>query len=110
ADKASLPGLERDARAANGTAATAMAAGDAFLSYDDAAKAEAMYQIALAKPGIDAPRALTRLGIAQTDLGKYADAQATFAKVTGIRVPIAQMWSAYAKSKAAPAAAPAPAQ
>lgn len=109
ADKASLAGLERDARAANGTSATAMAAGDAFLSYDDAAKAEAMYQIALAKPGVDAPRALTRLGIAQTDLGKYADAQATFAKVTGIRVPIAQMWSAYAKSKAAPAA-PAPAQ
>jgi hypothetical protein len=35
ADKASLVGLERDARAANSTAATAMAAGDAYLSYDE---------------------------------------------------------------------------
>ena len=88
ADKASLAGLERDARAANSTAATAMAAGDAYLSYDDAAKAEEMYKIALTKPGVDAPRVLTRLGIAQTDQGKYAEAQETFGKVTGIRVPI----------------------
>ena len=101
ADKASLAGLERDARAANATAATAMASGDAYLSYGEAAKAEAMYQIALAKPGADSPRLLTRLGIAQTDLGKTAEAQATFAKVTGLRAPIAQLWSAYAKSKAA---------
>lgn len=103
ADKASLVGLERDARAASGSAATAMAGGDAFLSYGDAAKAEALYQIALSKPGVDAPRVLTRLGIAQTDLGKTAEAQATFAKVTGLRAPIAALWSAYAKSKAAPA-------
>ena len=103
ADKASLVGLERDARAASGSAATAMAGGDAFLSYGDAAKAEALYQIALSKPGVDAPRVLTRLGIAQTDLGKTAEAQATFAKVTGLRAPIAALWTAYAKSKAAPA-------
>ena len=103
ADKASLVGLERDARAASGSAATAMAGGDAYLSYGDAAKAEALYQIALSKPGVDAPRVLTRLGIAQTDLGKTAEAQATFAKVTGLRAPIAALWSAYAKSKAAPA-------
>lgn len=111
ADKASLVALERDARAPAATAATAMAAGDAFLSYDDPAKAEVMYQIALTKPGVDTPRVLTRLGIAQTDLGKLADAQATFATVTGPRVPIAQLWAAYAKSKMpAPAVAPAPAQ
>lgn len=102
-DKASLPALERDARAANSTAATAMAAGDAFLSYDDAAKAEEMYKIALTKPGVDEPRVLTRLGIAQADLGKSAEAQETLGKVTGIRSPIAQMWAAYARSKAAPA-------
>ncbi len=102
-DKASLSGMERDARAANATAATAMAAGDAFLSYDDAAKAEEMYKIALTKPGVDAPRVLTRLGIAQADQGKSAAAQETLAKVSGIRSPIAQLWSAYAKSKAAPA-------
>jgi hypothetical protein len=107
ADKASLAGLEREARAGAASAATVMAAGDAFLSYDDPAKAEAMYLLALNKPGVDLPRVMTRLGIAQTDLGKYAEAQATFAKVDGARAQIAQMWSAYAKGKARAAAAPA---
>ena len=100
ADKASLPALERDARAPGASAVTVMAAGDAFLSYDDAAKAEAFYRIALGKPGIDADRANTRLGIAQVDQGKYAEAQATFAKVGGARKAIGQMWSAYAAQKA----------
>jgi hypothetical protein len=103
-DKASLPALERDARGGSATALTVMASGDAFLSYGEAAKAEALYAIALTKPGVDQARALTRLGIAQTDQGKYAEAQATFAKVTGNRKPIADLWSAYAASKAKPAA------
>jgi hypothetical protein len=107
ADRASLVGLERDARAGSASAATVMAAGDAFLSYDDAAKAESLYQIAVSKPGVDMARVLTRLGIAQADLGKYADAEATFAKVTGERAAIAQLWAAYAKVKARGAAAPA---
>ena len=106
ADRASLPGLERDARGANATAATASGAGDAFLSYGDAAKAEALYTIALGKPGADSDRVLTRLGIAQADQGKAAEAQANFAKVQGVRKPIAQLWSAYAAQKAsAPVAA-----
>lgn len=111
ADKAELPSLDKAARAANATAITALASGDAFLSYGEAAKAEALYQIALTKAGVDQPRALTRLGIAQVDQGKYADAQATFAKITtGPRKSIAELWSAYAASKAKPAAAaPAPA-
>lgn len=104
-DKASLVAMERDARLPTASAASAMAAGDAFLSHDNAAKAEEMYKIALTKPGADTPRILTRLGIAQSDQGRYAEAQEAFAKVTGVRVPIAQLWSAYAKSKmAAPAA------
>jgi tetratricopeptide (TPR) repeat protein len=100
ADRASLPGLERDARAANASAATVSGAGDAFLSYGDAAKAEALYTIALAKSGADSERVLTRLGIAQADQGKAAEAQANFAKVQGPRKPIAQLWSAYAAQKA----------
>lgn len=104
ADKASLPSLERDARAASATAVTALASGDAFLSYGEAATAEALYAIALGKPGVDQPRALTRLGIAQADQGKFAEAQATFAKITGPRKPIADLWSAYAASKAKPTA------
>lgn len=104
ADKASLPGLERDSRAANASAVTVVGGGDAFLSYGDAAKAEALYTIALGKAGVDQPRALTRLGIAQVDQGKYAEAQATFAKVTGPRKPIADLWTAYAISKSKPGA------
>jgi tetratricopeptide (TPR) repeat protein len=100
ADKSAMPTIERDARAAAATAATAMAAGDVFLSYDDPAKAVEMYTLALGKAGVDAPRALTRLGIAQTDLGQYAEAQATFAKVTGPRQPMTQLWSIYAAQKA----------
>ncbi len=105
-DKASLVAMERDARGANATAATAMAAGDAFLSHDNAVKAEEMYKIALTRPGVDAPRVLTRLGIVQIDQGRFAEARETFAKVTGARVPIAQLWSAFAKSKLAAPAAP----
>lgn len=100
ADKAGLPALDRDAHAPSATAATTVAAADAFLSYDDAAKAEGLYQIALTKSGVDTDRALTRLGIAQVDQGKFADAQATFAKVGGARKPIATLWSAYAAQKA----------
>lgn len=104
-DRASLPGLDRDARAGNATAAMVTGAADAFLSYGEAAKAEALYTIALGKSGVDSARVLTRLGIAQTDQGKYAEAQASFAKVQGQRKPIAQLWSAYAASKGAPAPA-----
>jgi hypothetical protein len=103
ADLADLPGLERDARAAGATGVTASAAGDAFLSYQQPAKAEEFYKIALTKPGVDTPRVMTRLGIAQLDQGKVADAQATFAKVEGARQAIAQLWSVYAAQASKPA-------
>lgn len=109
-DRASLAGLERDARAGSASGATVSGAADAFLSYDQPAKAEELYKIALGKPGIDQARVQTRLGIAQTDAGKYAEAQATFAKVaTGPRAPMAKLWSAYAASKTGATTAPAPA-
>jgi hypothetical protein len=100
ADRASLPGLERDARASSASGTTVLGAADAFLSYGDAAKAESLYAIAVGKAGTESDRALTRLGIAQLDQGKAAEAQATFAKVQGQRKPIAQLWSAYAAQKA----------
>jgi tetratricopeptide (TPR) repeat protein len=102
ADKAGLPGLAKEAvSAASGK--VPLAAADAFLSYGDAAKADELYTLALAKGGIDADkdRALTRLGMAQIGEGKYADAKATLAKVGGNRVIIAQLWSIYADQKAA---------
>lgn len=108
ADMADLPGLERDARAGNATGATAMAAGDAFLSYNQPAKAEEFYKLALAKPGVDTARVLTRLGIAQLDQGNLAEAQANFAKVDGARQAIARLWGVYAAQKAGAAVSTAP--
>jgi hypothetical protein len=104
ADRATLPNYERDARAANATAVTTAGAADTFLSYGDAAKAEALYTIALAKPGGNTPQLLNRLGIAQIDQGNFAGGQETMAKVTGPRSYIAKLWSIYAAQKAAPAA------
>lgn len=110
ADRADLPSLEKDARAATAGLRTVTAAGDTFLSYADYGKAEEFYQKALGMAGVDQAMVLTRLGVAQTKLGKMNEAQATLAKVTtGRRAAIAKLWSAYAKSKA-PAAPSAPAQ
>ncbi|MXO74073.1 hypothetical protein GRI40_02410 [Altererythrobacter aerius] len=103
ADQADLPGLARDARLPGATLATLMAAGDAFLSYGQAAEAEEFYTRALTKPGADTARMLTRLGIAQLDQGKRDAAIATFAKVDGVRKPIAALWTIYAR-QGAPAA------
>ena len=100
-DRASLAAQERDARGPKATVASITAAADTMLSYDQPAKAEELYLLALAKPGVDGSKIYLRLGIAQSDQGKYADAQASLAKVTDARAPIAQLWSSYAKAKAA---------
>lgn len=98
-DKASLPALDKEARAAkDGKSPMAMA--DAYLSYDDAAKAEEFYKMALEKGGIDKDRALTRLGIAQLDQDKFADAKATFAQVGGTRAALGRLWLAFANTQA----------
>lgn len=97
ADKADLAGLERDAMASGASGSLVAGAGDAFLAYEMGDKAEAMYEIALTKPGADTARLNTRLGIAQLLQGKIAEAQETFAKVDGKRAPIARLWSVYAE-------------
>lgn len=102
ADKASLVGLEKDARAA-ADGKLAVATADAYLSYDNPAKAEELYQMALTKGGaIDKDRALTRLGIAQFDQDKFDAAKASFAQVGGVRAPIAKLFSVLAADKAKP--------
>lgn len=104
ADRNSLPSYEKDARAGSATFASINGAADAFLSYDQPAKAEELYKLALPKAGGEKDRVLTRLGIAQADQGKYAEAQSTFAQVTSpTRTAVAKMWTAYTKSKANPA-------
>lgn len=105
ADKASLPATATAASKPTASVGGVTGAGDVFLSYDDPAQAETFYAKALAMPGADASKVALRLGMAQALQGKYAEAQANFAKVTGTRVPVAKLWSAYAKSKLAPAAA-----
>lgn len=107
ADQAELPVLERDANAAGAGLRTVFAAGDAFLSYAQYAKAAGFYEKSLGMAGVDRNTALTRLGIAQVGVGDYAAAQANFAKIDGNRAPIARLWSAYAAQQAGGAAMPA---
>jgi tetratricopeptide (TPR) repeat protein len=95
-DRAGLPALERDANAATAQLRTVSAAGDAFLSYGQYDKAAAFYEKSLGMAGVDRNQALTRLGIAQVGLGNIAAARETFAKIEGVRAPIAMLWSAYA--------------
>ena len=101
ADRASLPAFYKDALAPQASGKTIVAAADALLSYGENAKAAELYQLALAKPGIDTNTVLNRLGMAQVGAGDYAGAQATLAKVEGRRKPLAGLWSIYAKAKAA---------
>jgi tetratricopeptide (TPR) repeat protein len=103
ADKADLPVLERDANAAAAQLRTVIAAADAFLSYGEFAKAAGFYEKSLGLPGVDTDLALTRLGIAQIGLGDTAAARATLAKVGGVRMPVAKLWSAYAAQQGAAA-------
>ncbi|PLK25848.1 hypothetical protein [Novosphingobium sp. TH158] len=99
-DRAGIAGMETRAKSATATPAAVNAAADVMLTYGQAAKAEELYNLALAKPGLDRDRILTRLGIAQIDQGKFAEAQATFAKVGGVRTNLAKLWSIYAAQKA----------
>jgi tetratricopeptide (TPR) repeat protein len=81
------------ASASNGRAA--LNAGDVYLSLGQHAKAEEMFGLALQKGGVDRDTVLTRLGIAQVQQQKLAEAKSTFAQVAGTRAPLARMWSAY---------------
>ncbi|WP_343807349.1 hypothetical protein [Alteraurantiacibacter aestuarii] len=98
-DANEAPELVADARSEAGGEA-ALIAGDVLYSLDDFAGAEEMYAMAVTKGGIDANTALTRMGIAQVQQGKIAEAQATFGQVSGPRSTVAKMWSAYAMTQA----------
>jgi tetratricopeptide (TPR) repeat protein len=103
-DKSAMPVLERDASAPTAQLRTVMAAADSLLGYDEFAKAAVFYEKALNLPGADKDLVLTRLGIAQIGAGNAVAARETLAKVGGVRVPLARLWSAYS---VAPPAAPA---
>ena len=96
-DRREVDGLVRDAD--SGAGRDALAAADVLYSLDDFARAETYYMMAADKGGVDAGTALTRAGIAQYKQGKYAEAQATFDRVSGNHAPVAKLWSAYAATK-----------
>ena len=102
ADRAGLDAYIRDAGKAGASETSISGAADAALSYGRSAEAAALYTAALQKPGVDRNRTLTRLGIALYDQGKYAEAKEAFSQVTGNRMPIAKLWSAYSTAKTAP--------
>ena len=99
-DETELPSLASDARASSANLATVMAAGDAYLSYGRGAEAEEFYSKAVGMAGANTPLVLTRMGIAQLDQGKYAEAEATFNRVEGARQAIANLWAIYATQQA----------
>lgn len=99
-DKRELTGLAADARKAGVTLKTLVEAGDTFLSYDRPVDAEEFYTKALAMPGVDKAVVQTRLGIAQYDQGKYAEAGASFKAVEGPRRDLANLWAIYTAQKA----------
>lgn len=75
-------------------------AGDLYLGLEAYAQAEEMFKLAVEKGGVDRDEALIRLGIAQVQQGKLAEGRASFEQVSGVRAPLAQLWSAYAESRA----------
>lgn len=97
--RADLAGLERDANASGAQLSTVMAAGNVFLDAGQPAKAEQFYQKALTLPGADTATVLTRLGIAQVNQGKHAEAAATFNQVQGARTAVARLWAIYAEQQ-----------
>ena len=90
AERAALPGLR--ARAAAGTGAQALAAGDASFAVGQYAEAAALYQAALQKGGADPNLVNSRLGAALALAGRRPEAEAALHAVTGPRADLAGFW------------------
>jgi len=99
ADKAGLSKLDSQSRsAANGKLAAGTA--DAYIGYNEYAKAADLYKVALSKGGVDAATINTRLGIALALAGQKAEAQQAFAKVTTEpRATLAKFWTAWLNTR-----------
>lgn len=100
ADRAALPGLDREARnAATGKAALATA--DAYYGYGDYAKAAELYRVAVTKGSVDVDIANLRLGAALARGGDKAGATTAFGTVkSGPRANLAQYWLLWLGQKA----------
>ncbi len=99
ADKASLPGLEKDIK---GNAKLALATGDAYYGYGEYAKAAALYKQAVGNPAVDQATANLRLGMALARGGDKPGATAALGAVKGgAREALAKYWLVYLEKGAA---------
>lgn len=99
ADKASLPGLEKEIK---GNPKLALATGDAYYGYEDYAKAAGLYKQAVGNPAADQATANLRLGMALARSGDKAGATAALQLVKGgPREALAQYWLLYLAQGAA---------
>ncbi len=90
ADKASLPGLEKEAKA---NPKTALVTGDAYFGYADYAKAASLYKMAIGAANVDQSIANLRLGAALARSGDKPGATAALNAVKGgAREALAQYW------------------
>lgn len=94
-----LDQANRDARKPGARTPAIVSAGSLALSYGRPDLAEELYRIAQARTDANADLVNTRLGIAQFDLGKFAEAQASFARVAGSGVPLARLWAVNAANR-----------
>ena len=104
-DRASLPQAPSAVRG-SGSSSVMMNFADVWLGYKDYAKASAFYEAGLAKAGADMNRGYMGIGTAHAYAGDYDAAKAAFAKVSGTRAPLANMWQTWIGQQSA-AAAPA---
>jgi tetratricopeptide (TPR) repeat protein len=99
ADKASLPGLEKDIKA---NPKIALVTGDAYYGYADYAKAAGLYKQAVGAANVDQATANLRMGMALAKAGDKAGATKAFESVTGgPREALAKYWLVYLNQPAA---------
>lgn len=99
ADKASLPGLEKDIKA---NPKIALVTGDAYFGYADYAKAASLYKQAVGAANVDQATANLRMGMALAKSGDKAGAAKAFQAVSGgPREALAKYWLAYLNQAAA---------
>ena len=105
---ATLPESVRDSRG-KATPNVTLATADALLANKQYAEAEELAALALTKNVADKERALMVQAIAQVAQGKYAPAKQSLTGVTGVRAPLAKLWTLYIDQKSGAAAPAAPA-
>lgn len=102
---ATLPAAAKKAASAKDGAA-ALAVADSYFALSQYPQAVEQYRAALAKGGIDADRANTRLGVALARSGDLTGARATLAQVKGGEwANLAGLWSVWVDQQASKSAA-----